>query len=158
MLRLDPDARDLIVAHALGGYPDEACGLLGGDATTDVDDDGLPVATVRAFVPTRNADASSRTYSIGPDGFMAAERVFDPNGWWTVGVAHSHTHSEAWPSPTDVDKADNPLLEGWHYVIVSLRDATPVLRSFLLDGREIREEQVVEGPPSPGKDRGGSGR
>ena len=28
-----------------------------------------------------------------------------------------------------VDKADNPLLEGWHYVIVSLRDATPVLRS-----------------------------
>lgn len=145
MLFLDPDARDLIVAHALGGFPDEACGLLGGDIGPGTDADGLPIATVTAFVPTRNHDASSRTYSIGPEGFAAAEAVFDPNGWWTVGVAHSHTHSEAWPSPTDVDKADNPLLEGWHYVIVSLRDATPVLRSFLLDGREVREEQVVVG-------------
>ena len=43
---------------------------------------------------------------------------------------------------TDVDKADNPLLEGWHYVIVSLKHPTPVLRSFLLDGRTIREERV----------------
>lgn len=144
MLYLDRGARELIVAHALGGFPDEACGLLGGTATGASDADGLPVAEVRAFVPTKNHDASSRTYSIGPEGWAAAEAVFDPAGWWTVGVAHSHTHSEAWPSPTDVDKADNPLLEGWHYVIVSLRDATPVLRSFLLDGREIREEEVAE--------------
>ena len=145
MLILDPAARELIVAHALGGFPDEACGLLGGEVGSGTDADGLPVATVAAFVPTRNHDASSRTYSIGPEGWAAAEAVFDEHGWWTLGVAHSHTHSEAWPSPTDVDKADNPLLEGWHYVIVSLRDATPVLRSFLLDGRVIREEQVVVG-------------
>ena len=146
MLLLDPGARELIIAHALGGFPDEACGLLGGSASTDTDPDGLPIATVSAFVPTRNHDASSRTYSIGPEGFAAAEAVFDPHGWWMVGVAHSHTHSEAWPSPTDVDKADNPLLEGWHYVIVSLRDAAPVLRSFLLDGRQVREEKVVDVP------------
>jgi proteasome lid subunit RPN8/RPN11 len=150
MLVLDPGARELIVAHALGGFPDEACGLLGGSASTDLDADGLPIATVAAFVPTRNHDASSRTYSIGPEGFAAAEARFDPNGWWTVGVAHSHTHSEAWPSPTDVDKADNPLLEGWHYVIVSLRDATPVLRSFLLSDRVIREERVVLGKGTGG--------
>jgi [CysO sulfur-carrier protein]-S-L-cysteine hydrolase len=154
MLVLDPAARDLIIAHALGGFPDEACGLLGGSLVPEPDADGLPVARVEAFVPTRNHDASSRTYSIGPEGFAAAEATFDPNGWWTVGVAHSHTHSEAWPSPTDVDKADNPLLEGWHYVIVSLRDATPVLRSFLLDGRRIREEQVVVGGKDPGLLRG----
>lgn len=148
MLLLDPAARDLIVAHALGGFPDEACGLLGGSVVAGHDADGLPIARVDAFVPTRNHDASSRTYSIGPEGFAAADAAFDPHGWWTVGVAHSHTHSEAWPSPTDVDKADNPLLEGWHYVIVSLRDATPVLRSFLLDGRQVREEQVVPGKGS----------
>jgi proteasome lid subunit RPN8/RPN11 len=142
-LFLDANVHQLIVAHALGGFPDEACGLLGGSIDGGVDADGLPIATVASFVPTRNHDASSRTYSIGPEGFAAAEAVFDPAGWWTVGVAHSHTHSEAWPSPTDVDKADNPLLEGWHYVIVSLRDATPVLRSFLLDGRTVREERVV---------------
>lgn len=143
MLRIDRTARDLLVAHALGGFPDEACGLLGGRVEPERDEDGLPCATVGAFVATRNHDASSRTYTIGPEGFLAADRQLGPLGLDVVGVAHSHTHSEAWPSPTDVDKADNPLLEGWHYVIVSLRDATPVLRSFLLDGREIREERVV---------------
>jgi proteasome lid subunit RPN8/RPN11 len=108
MLFLDPTARQLLVAHALGGFPDEACGFLVG--------------------------------SVG------ADRVNDEHGWLTVGVAHSHTHSEAWPSPTDVEDADNPMLDpGWHYVIVSLRDATPVVRSFLLADRTIREEQVIVG-------------
>ncbi|HXH58949.1 M67 family metallopeptidase [Iamia sp.] len=143
MLTVDPTVHDLIVAHALGGFPDEACGLLGGRIGPGPDRAGLPVATVRAFVATRNHDASSRTYTIGPEGFLAADRQLGPLGLDVIGVAHSHTHSEAWPSPTDLDKADNPLLEGWHYVIVSLRDASPVLRSFLLDGRAIREEAVV---------------
>ena len=143
MLTIDAVAHDLLVAHALGGFPDEACGLLGGEVRSGVDPEGLPIASVDVFVPTRNHDASSRTYTIGPEGFLAADRALDPLGLSVVGVAHSHTHSEAWPSATDVDKADNPLLEGWHYVIVSLRDATPVLRSFLLDGRQVREERVV---------------
>ena len=143
VLHLDPTARDLLVAHALGGFPDEACGLLGGRVLEGLDADGLPRATVESFVGTRNHDASSRTYTIGPEGFLAADRQLDPLGLDVVGVAHSHTHSEAWPSETDVDKADNPLLDGWHYVIVSLRDPSPVLRSFLLAERRIREEQVV---------------
>ena len=123
-----------MIGHAYDGLPDEACGLMGGR---------FDRGTVEVFVPVRNVDASSRTYSIGPDGFAAAEAVLDPLGLDIVGVMHSHTHTDAYPSPTDVDKADNPLLEGWHYVIVSLRDATPVLRSFLLDGRTVREERVV---------------
>ena len=56
---------------------------------------------------------------------------------------HSHTHTDAYPSPTDVDKADNPLLEGWHYIIVSLRQDAPVLRSYRLDDRVIAEEPVA---------------
>ena len=148
MLTLDPVARDLMVAHALGGFPDEACGLMGGRVGSGPDADGLPVATVEAFAPARNHDASSRTYTIGQDGFRAADDLFLPLGIDVVGVMHSHTHSEAWPSPTDVDKGDNPLLEGWHYVIVSLRDPSPVLRSFLLDGRTIREEAVVLAHPA----------
>ncbi len=137
MLVLDRGARDLIIAHALGGFPDEACGFLMGTRTDDR-------VEVRAFVPVRNVRASSRTYEIGADGWDAADRVTEAEGWEIVGVAHSHTHSEAWPSPTDVDDADNPFLDpAWQYVIVSLRDATPVLRSFLLADRTIREETVV---------------
>jgi proteasome lid subunit RPN8/RPN11 len=137
MLFLDRSARELIIAHALGGFPDEACGFLMGSRDGDR-------VEVRGFVPVRNRRESSRTYEIGPEGWDAADRVGAAEGWDIVGVAHSHTHSEAWPSPTDVDDADNPMLDpAWHYVIVSLRDATPVLRSFLLADRTIREELVV---------------
>ena len=119
--------------HAIVGLPNEACGLLGGR---------MGEATVEAFVPCRNADDSAKTYSIGPDGFAAAEQVFDPLGLDVVGVMHSHTHTDPYPSATDVAAADNPLLIGWQYVIVSLRDTDPMLRSWLLDGGTIVEVPV----------------
>lgn len=132
-LLLDPDAYDAMVAHAIDGYPLEACGLLGGP---------FEGGRIDAFVPTDNLDESARTYSIGPAGFAAADAAFAERGLTIVGVMHSHTHTDAYPSPTDIDKADNPLLQGWKYVIVSLRDEVPVLRSYLLDDREVVEEVV----------------
>lgn len=132
-VRLDADAYAAMVAHAITGYPLEACGLLGGVAGSQ---------RIDAFCPAHNTDESAKTYSIGPNGFVDAEAMFAPRGLEIVGVMHSHTHTDAYPSPTDIDKADNPLLEGWKYVIVSLRDELPVLRSYLLDGREVVEEVV----------------
>jgi proteasome lid subunit RPN8/RPN11 len=138
VLRIARSAQLQMVAHAISGLPNEACGLMGGTAGA---------GSVEAFVPTRNADGSAKTYSIGPDGFLAADRALDPLGLEVVGVMHSHTHTDPYPSPTDVAQADNPLLEGWHYVIVSLRDTEPMLRSWLLDGGTIVEEpvEIVDG-------------
>ena len=49
---------------------------------------------------------------------------------------HSHTHTEAYPSPTDVAQAPDP---SWHYVLVSLRDIQPVVRSYrIVDGTDHR--------------------
>lgn len=141
MLRLSPIAYAEMVGHAYDGLPDEACGLLGGrlgavGPTT--------VTTVDTFVPCRNADTSSRTYAIGPDGWRAADEAFGPLELDVVGVMHSHTHTTAYPSPTDVAKADNPLLAGWHYIIVSLRDEAPVLRSYVIEGNTVAEEVVEQ--------------
>jgi proteasome lid subunit RPN8/RPN11 len=140
VLRIARSAHLQMLAHAISGLPNEACGLMGGRTAGRT-------ASVEAFVPTRNADGSAKTYSIGPDGFLAADRALDPLGLDVVGVMHSHTHTDPYPSPTDVAQADNPLLEGWHYVIVSLRDTEPMVRSWLLDGGTIVEEpvEVVEG-------------
>ena len=52
---------------------------------------------------------------------------------------HSHTHTDPYPSPTDVAAADNPFLIGWHYVIISLRETEPMVRSWILDGGTIVE-------------------
>ena len=53
-----------------------------------------------------------------------------------VGVWHSHTHTDPYPSPTDVRQAVDPM---WIYVIVSLRDEAPMLRAY-----RIRDEQIAE--------------
>ena len=122
-----------MVAHAHAGFPDEACGLLG----------GRPEGTGELFVPTTNADASSRTFTITGPEQVRAEREIEAAGLELVGVVHSHTHTDAYPSPTDVDKGDNPLLLGWHFVIVSLAHAVPSVRAYLLDDRQIVEEPIL---------------
>ena len=48
-------------AFQVVGLPDEACGLLGGPAVGPMEE---PTGTITAVFPTRNADASSRTYTV----------------------------------------------------------------------------------------------
>ncbi len=119
-----------MVGRAYDGLPDEACGLLGGDPAT---------GRVSHFYPCRNAAASSRVYTVDPGDHLRADRDAKGRGLEIVGVMHSHTHTEAYPSPTDVAQAPDPA---WHYVIVSLKREAPVLRSYRIVGGEIAEEAV----------------
>jgi proteasome lid subunit RPN8/RPN11 len=119
-----------MVAHAYDGLPDEACGLLAGPP-------GSHRCTV--FYPVENAAASSRVYTIDPKGHLLADRDADRRSLEIFGVMHSHTHTDAYPSPTDVTQAPDP---SWHYVIVSLRQEAPVLRSFRIVDGEVHEETV----------------
>jgi proteasome lid subunit RPN8/RPN11 len=135
MLRLPERAYLEIVGHALDGLPDEACGLIAG--APDARGGSL---RVDVFYACRNAAASSRIYEIDGRDQLRADRDADARGIEVLGVVHSHTHTEAYPSPTDVAQAPDP---SWHYVIVSLRDTAPVLRSFRIVDGNIAEEPVV---------------
>ena len=53
---------------------------------------------------------------------------------------HSHTHTAPYPSATDVAQAPDP---GWHYVIVSLANPDPALRSYLIVEGTVSEEPVT---------------
>jgi proteasome lid subunit RPN8/RPN11 len=133
MLRLAHDVYRRMVGHCYDGLPLEACGLLAGDP-------GMGKAT--ACYPTKNEAASARVYAIGFD-YAKAERDADERGITILGVYHSHTHTDAYPSPTDVAQAVDPT---WHYVLVSLRDGAPVVRSYRIrDGKIDEEVVVVEG-------------
>jgi len=132
MLRLGRPAFLQIVAHALDGLPEEACGLLAAPAGGDSGD-------VQAVYPCRNAAASARVYELHPLDHLRADRDADAHGLVITGVYHSHTHTDAWPSPTDVAQAPDP---DWHYVVVSLRHPEPVLRSFRIVNGSIEEETV----------------
>jgi len=129
VLRIPPGAFAAMVGHAYDGYPLEACGLLVGSGST-----------VRRFVACTNADASARVYSIPGVELLRAERAADDDGLAVIGVVHSHTHSEPYPSPTDVAQAPDP---GWHYVIVGLKREAPETRSYRIADGTVTEEQLV---------------
>jgi [CysO sulfur-carrier protein]-S-L-cysteine hydrolase len=132
VLELPQDALDEIVALAVERYPYEACGLVAGPAGGN---------RVTRFYPCRNAAESARVYTIDPRDHLRAERDAEDRGWEILGVVHSHTHTEAYPSPTDVGQAPDPA---WHYAIVSLRDdANPALRSYRIVDGEVTEEPVT---------------
>lgn len=119
-----------MVGHAYDGLPDEACGLLAGPPGT---------SRCTAFYACRNAAESSRVYTIDPKDHLRADRDAEARGLEIIGVMHSHTHTDAYPSPTDVAQAPDP---GWHYVIVSLRDEAPMLHSYRIVDAQIAEEAV----------------
>ncbi len=123
-----------MLSHCLDGYPFEACGLLAGTAP----DPGTAEAT--SCHPALNIAASARVYEVEPKGLLVADRAAEAAGGQIVGVYHSHTHTDAAPSPTDVAQAPDPE---WHYVLVSLRDVHPSVRSWRIRGGKTEEEPVV---------------
>ncbi len=124
---------DAMVQLALAEYPLECCGLAAGPTADDAD----------VFTPCRNDAASARVYSLHPQDFMRAELAADDTDRQINVVVHSHTHSAAWPSPTDVAAAVSPE---WHYVIVSLQHEAADVRSFrIVEGDIVAEPvEVVE--------------
>jgi [CysO sulfur-carrier protein]-S-L-cysteine hydrolase len=135
-LRLSVAQYRTIVAHCYDGLPNEACGLLAGPA----DADGEPSGVVTTVYPCTNADASARTYTVDSRELLRAMRDAQSRDEDLVGVWHSHTHSDAYPSDTDVRQALEPY---WLYVLVSLKHAEPVLRAYRIRDGVIGECEVV---------------
>lgn len=134
MLRLDREAFDAICDLAFREYPLEMCGLIAGAPAAD-----QTPAHAERFYPCRNTAESAKVFTIDPKDHFQAEMDADDHDWEINGVVHSHTHSEPYPSPTDVAQAPDP---GWHYVIVSLKRDAPELRSYRIVNGQISEEPI----------------
>ena len=104
-----------MIEHCLDGRPYEACGIVASK-------DGEVVKVFRMS----NASASPVRYSLEPKEQLAVYNKLEDSGWDLGGVFHSHTHTEAYPSPTDVRLASEDV----PYIIVSLATDPPSLRAF----------------------------
>jgi len=142
LVRLKVSDHRRILAHCYHELPNEGCGLLIGAAIGGEDvDDGEPTGAISDVITARNDAASARLYVVHGQDYGAARKAARAAGMKVVGCFHSHTHTDPYPSPTDIDAAKNN--PGWIYVIVSLRDDVPTLRAFrVLDG-VVAECQVV---------------
>ncbi len=136
MLVIEERIRDAIVAHAKRDHPDEACGVVAGPRDSD---------RPTRFVAMPNAATTPYTlYEFSSPDLFRLYREMDDRAEEPVVIYHSHTHTEAYPSPTDLRLASEP---GAHYVLVSTRehghDPGPVdFRSFRIVDGEITEEDV----------------
>ncbi len=126
------------IAHARAEYPNEACGLIVGDAPGGGRRPGAPLRGRPATRPRRRtATRSTRTtcyrLTVETDD---ADEVF-----W--GIVHSHTHTPAVPSPTDIGLAFYPDAL---YLLVSLAEdqadpatAEPGVRAWRIVDGEVHE-------------------
>jgi proteasome lid subunit RPN8/RPN11 len=136
MVEMQTLTRDIILAHCTQEYPLEACGMLLGDERG-----------VSQAYPTRNEARSARIFVADPADVASARESAVSQGLNVVGVYHSHTNSEAFPSPTDVAQAPDP---SWFYVVVSLARPLAELRCFAIRDGMVTELMIGEPEPSGG--------
>lgn len=120
-----------MVATCIRALPNEGCGLLLGEGDCVVE-----------VVPSPNVADSAKVYEVDSRVLLRTYRRADDEGLSVIGVFHSHTHSEAYPSATDVAQAPDPT---WHYVLVSLREVPATVRSFQIEDEMVIEEAVASG-------------
>ena len=130
MIELDSALLEEMVEHGLREFPNECCGLIAGE-------DGVPV---KVFA-LRNVEASPASYRLDPKDQLRAFQQIDEEGWDLLGVYHSHTRSEAFPSETDRRLAFYPDAR---YLVLSLTDRErPVVRVFRILEGEVAEEELT---------------
>ena len=131
--------RQAIVAAARSEYPNEMCGLIVGDRAAA--DGGRALRYER----TGNKAASPYRYEIDPADLLRLTIATDDADEVFWAIVHSHTHTPAVPSPTDIGLAFYPEAL---YLLVSLSDdeadptsGEPGIRAWrILDGavHEVR--------------------
>jgi proteasome lid subunit RPN8/RPN11 len=122
---LEKNYADGMVAHARAEMPDECCGILAGVE-----------GQVLKLYRTINAEHSPFRYNIEPRELFAIYQEIEKMGWNLLGIYHSHTHTEAYPSPVDIKYA---YLPESLYFIISLSDPDrPVIRAFRIAQGKIR--------------------
>ncbi|MBK65998.1 MAG: hypothetical protein CL769_03510 [Chloroflexi bacterium] len=128
-----------IISHALNNDPNESCGILQGKGSTTT-----------KFHQLKNIhEAPQNRYTIDPVELMNTEKICDEENESIIGIMHSHTHTQAYPSETDVK---NALTSGYLeqiYIIVSLVEKTrPIVKAFSINNHgEVSEIYIdFDGP------------
>ena len=122
-----------MVEHSRLENPNECCGILAGTE-----------GKVTKLYRIQNSTPSPYRYVMDPDEQLKAMKDADERSLNLMAFYHSHTHSPAYPSDTDVRMATESGWVDFCYVLVSLEDSSkPDVRFFDIsaDGN-VNEEEV----------------
>jgi len=148
-LHLTNEQAEEMIRHARREYPNEACGLLAGKACPEPCPERSRRGSrrgsrrdgrVEKVYQMTNADHSPVTYRLDPEEQVRAFTDIEEKGWELLAIYHSHSHSPAYPSATDLELAFYP---DSLYLIISLADrGRPIIRAFRIVEGVIEEERV----------------
>lgn len=130
MFKLARRFAEEMIDHARAEIPNECCGLLAGK-------DG----TILQLYRCDSAEKSPFRYYVDPKDQIRIMRELDQKEWDLIGIYHSHTHTEAYPSKTDLELAFYP--EALYFIVSVQKADAPVIRAFRIVDGEIGEEEVV---------------
>lgn|SRR5665647_1290923 len=129
MIQINREISEKIVGHAMNELPNEACGYLAGQ-------DGI---VVKAFEMT-NTDKSPEHFSFDPSEQFSVFREVRKLGLSIIANYHSHPSTPSRPSEEDIRLAYDPDIS---YVIISLAENDPVIRSFKIQNGKLEEEELT---------------
>ena len=122
-----------MVEHSRLENPNECCGILAGTE-----------GKVTKLYRIQNSTPSPYRYVMDPNEQLKAMKDADERSLDLMAFYHSHTHSPAYPSDTDIRMATESGWVDFCYVLVSLEDSSkPDVRFFDVsaDGN-VNEEEV----------------
>ncbi len=132
-----------IISQALMEDPNECCGILFGRDFKVLEAQSMPNV---------HTDKVHR-YSMAPLDILKAQNYADDNHLQILGIYHSHTYTQAYPSDTDIH---NAVQSGWtniFYILISLVEKVrPIVRAFYIDEQGYVTEHIVttDGQPYRG--------
>jgi proteasome lid subunit RPN8/RPN11 len=138
---LPAEIRAAMVEQARAEYPNEACGLIVGERAAAEGGRAL------RYEPARNKAASPYRYELDPADLLRLTIATDDADEVFWGIVHSHTHSPAVPSPTDVGLAFYPDAL---YLLVTLAEdqadpatGEPGIRAWRIVGGAVHEVTIA---------------
>jgi proteasome lid subunit RPN8/RPN11 len=118
-----------MIEHAKRESPMECCGILGGKEKT-----------VQKAFELKNTEESHVQYSMSPQDQMKAFEEMERESMEMIAIYHSHPHTIAFPSETDVKLAFYPDVSS---VIISLKEReNPVIKAFQIGKEAIYLEEI----------------
>lgn len=130
-LFISPEVYNAMIIHAKEVYPEEACGILSGKDWK-----------VTHLFKMTNIEHSAVSYFMDSREQFMVMKELRQKGLDMLGIYHSHTGSDAYPSSKDISLAFYDVA----YVIVSLARENPVVRAFRIEEqKEVREIELIIG-------------
>jgi proteasome lid subunit RPN8/RPN11 len=127
MLTIQQHILNQIIAHAQKDLPNEACGYLAGNSKN-----------VTYAYNLTNIDHSHEHFSFDPAEQFKTVKDARSKDLEILANYHSHPSTPSRPSLEDIRLAYDPEIS---YVIISLAEKTPVVKSFrIIDGKVEQEE------------------